>query len=198
MANMERTLDFMLKMSPVDSTNVALLAWSYGGETATFLQRKRNEVDVVVSISCNTLSGWVFNDSTTFASFGPRDFRVPYYYITQKHGNKDAPAAEIPPLLFATPEGSRYFRFEQIHHGNFNVAGGPVPGALHFAPESKWSVGDEPARTGYETMCKLVGWSLADRFERDLDWTLEDLLADLPQNFLVSEHIAPESDPLER
>ena len=140
----------------VDAAHTAVLAWSYGGESAHGLQRRVPGIDVVIGIDANLVSGWVYRSAEDLANLGAAELVVPHVLI--RHGSARVGAPETPPpdLLSSVAGGAWYVRLPLLHHGNFNFPGGMLPGVLGLDEVSEWAVGGETARRGYEAVCQLA------------------------------------------
>ncbi|NKB90285.1 MAG: hypothetical protein GKS06_18920 [Acidobacteria bacterium] len=157
------TLDSVVDIETVDGGRVGLLSWSYGGESAHGLQRLRPDVDLVVGVDANLVSGWVYRDAADLANLGPSELVAPHVLL--RHGSARVGGNEtpVPEPLGRVAGGSWYGRFPALHHGNFNFPGGMLPGVLGLDTVSGWAVGGEVAQRGYEAMCRLV-LQFADAF----------------------------------
>ncbi len=64
---------------------------------------------------------------------------------------------------------SRYFSFNELSHGNFNVIEGMIPGLLRTNNVQSWSRGGKEAQIGYEAICEIVmAYSKAVFFDEDM------------------------------
>ena len=176
-------LDLALADPSVDDDRVALLAWSYGGESATALQSRRTEIDLVICASGNALSGWVF-DPAGLDRLAPSDVRAEYLYLTQHRGFRNGPESSWPPLFEQWPHARRFVRFNAIHHGNFNVHSGMLPGVLDYDPDTRWSVGGADAKLAYESVCRLALAAIRERFNEEPVSRIKTIIDALPDGFV--------------
>lgn len=152
---LETALDSLGARNWVNAESTAVLSWSYGGESAGGLQRRRNEVALVLGIDSTVAGGWIFRGADALAAIDRSALRAPYVLI--RHGRPRIDGAETaePPLLAEVPAGAWHVRLPKLSHGNFNFPGGMLPGVLGLEEVSEWAVGGETARHGYETICRL-------------------------------------------
>lgn len=176
-------LDFALADPAVDPERITVLAWSYGGESATALQSRRSNIDLVISISGNSLSGWVF-DPEDMEHLVAADIHAEYLYLGQRQGFREGPESSWPPLVEHWPHRRQFIHFNTIHHGNFNVHSGMLPGVLDYEPDTRWSVGGADARLAYESVCRLALAAIQDRFDDDASSRVRAIIRDLPDGFV--------------
>lgn len=148
------TLDSLLARSWVESGKAAVLAWSYGGESAAGLQRQRPEIRLALGIDGTLVSGWIFAPADDLEALDPRELTATYALLKNGRPRIDVPESAEPPLLAEVPAGAWYVRFPALSHGNFNFPGGMLPGVLGLEEVSSWAVGGETARLGYELICR--------------------------------------------
>jgi len=153
---LESVLDSMQSRAWVDADRVAVLSWSYGGESAGELQRRRAEVDLALGIDSTLASGWVFQTADDLANLDRRSLSVPYVLLRNGRPRIGADRSLEPTLLAEVPAGAWYVEFAELSHGNFNVPGGMIPGVLGLDEVSPWAVGGEAAQLGYELVCRHV------------------------------------------
>ncbi len=153
---LESALDSLAERGGVSADRTAVLAWSYGGESATGLQMRRQEIRLVLGIDATLVSGGVFQTAEELESIDRSSLNVPYALLRNGRPRLDAESSPEPPLLAEIPGGSWYLRFPALSHGNFNVPGGMIPGVLGLTEVSEWAVGGEAARLGYESICRHV------------------------------------------
>jgi dienelactone hydrolase len=138
----------LLELPEADPARRALIAWSYAGEAANRLQRSDAEVDLVIGLSTNLLSNWVYQTKEAEKALSEVPLRAPYVILTEK---EDRPA--VWPSL---PAGSRFERLETLRHGNFNFVEGMLPAVLGVETVQKWSSSGEEAKRGYEQVSRSV------------------------------------------
>ena len=186
---LDRSLDEHLGLAFVDPDFVAAIGWSYGGESVFGLQQRRPEIDLIVSLSATTVSGWLFADAT---GPDPNDLRVPLAYVTQRSASVGGSGDPRPALLSRTPHGVWFVSFNRIAHSNFGFLNGMVPGVLEIDRATRWSVGGEDARFGYESIARATLEALSNR-ERlpavDSEW-----VRSLPSECAEVERFDPARD----
>ncbi len=153
---LEATLDSLVARPWVDGDNTAVLAWSYGGESATGLQRRHSEVRLALGIDAVLAGGWIFQNEDDLAAIDRDQLTATYALLKNGRPRIDGEPGAEPPLLAEVPAGAWYVRFPELSHGNFNFPGGMLPGVLDLAEVSSWAVGGETARLGYELVCRHV------------------------------------------
>ena len=178
------TLDHLLELPNVDDERVAVMAWSYGGESATRLAEFRFEVDGILSLSATTLDTFFGNTPPT-----ADDLRARMVYVTQLAGEVDGPRnSHWNPLLAQMEPPCFGIRFEAIHHGDFNFMTGPIAARVGGQAHARWSAGGETAILGYESAsrCALAGidFLVNGREEMDESWA-----NDLPTGFVKIEEL---------
>jgi|GEM_PF-6310245 len=150
-------LDRLSKRPWIDADPVSLLSWSYGGESAGALQRERQDVGLVVAIDATLASGWVYAPKETIETLEPDTLSAPYVVLRNGRprigGDRSAPPPEF---LAKISAGAWHVRFPELSHGNFNFPGGMIPGVLGLDEVSRWAVGGEIARQGYERISRSV------------------------------------------
>lgn len=140
----------------IDSDHTAVLAWSYGGESATLFQRRRDEVRLVLGIDATIVSSWIFQGEESLAEADGGLFSAPYALLRNGRPRIDVEPSSEPPLLAEFAGGAWFVRFPRLSHGNFNFPGGMLPGILGLEEVSPWAVGGDDARIGYEAICRVA------------------------------------------
>lgn len=153
---LERTLDDLLAREWIDDRRTTILAWSYGGESANLLQRRRDEIRLAIGMDSTLTRGWVFLPASELEAVDRNEFDVPYAQLQHGRPRLDGDVTPEPTLLAEIPAGAWFLRFPRLSHGNFNFPGGMLPGLLDLAEVSPWAVGGETARDGYEEVCRHV------------------------------------------
>lgn len=189
----EQTLDHLLEDPLVDPERAALLAWSYGGESAHRLQQRRPELRAVIGIDATIVSGWIFQPGDAIASVTPNDLPVPHVLLRNGTPRIGAPASSAPAMLEEVEAGAWFVRFGALSHGNFNVPGGMIPGVLGLEKVSDWAVGGEDARFGYETICRLTRHIL-DAYTADEEPNLPIRLEAYDHGLIVIERYPAHAD----
>jgi hypothetical protein len=149
-------LDAAAQEPSVDVSRTAVLAWSYGGESAHGLARRRDEVAVVIGIDANLASGWVYQDAAALERIPAADLKVPYVLLRHGRPRRGADETPAPDLLARVPAGAWYVRLPRLRHGNFNFPGGMLPGVLGLEEVSDWAAAGPDAALGYEVVSRLV------------------------------------------
>jgi hypothetical protein len=154
-ADLETALAELRRAPNVDGREVAIVTWSYAGESATLFQTWNAEVDLVIGLSSNVLEGWVYQDPEALAKLSPASLRAPYVLMTEKvgtNGNEKLP----PRLLDEAPAGGYFVTFPKLAHGNFNAIEGLIPALAGVDRVPRWSKAGPDARIGYETVARFV------------------------------------------
>jgi len=180
---LEDVLDVMRTRPGVDAGSTSVLAWSYGGESAGALQRRRADVDVVVGIDATLVSGWVYRSVEALADLDGGELSAPYALLRNGRPRIDAPTRPEPALLREVRAGSWFVEFPYLSHGNFNFPGGMIPGILNLEEVSSWAVGGDAARLGYEMICRHVR-GLLDHEQRGLPGDSAQWSASAPEGFV--------------
>ncbi len=182
---LERVLDALSTRDWIEANATSILAWSYGGESAGRLQRRRSEVTLAIGVDATLVSGWVYESAEALEALDRRELSVPYALLRNGRPFIGAASSTRPPLL-AEIEESWFVRFPELSHGNFNFPGGMIPGVLNLTEVSRWAVGGEHARAGYEAICRHV-LGLADRHVRHDTRDPAQWSAELPEGFVEIE-----------
>lgn len=140
----------------IDGDRSAALSWSYGGESANLLQRRNSWVRLVVGVDSTIAGGGVFLSQEVWDRMNRNEFSVPYVLLRNGRPRLGGAQRPAPPLLAEVPAGAWHVRFPPLSHGNFNVPGGMIPGVLGLEEVSRWAVGGETARRGYELICRYA------------------------------------------
>lgn len=149
----------------VDTDRNAVLAWSYGGESANLLQRRSTTIRLALGVDATLAGGGVFLSAEEWEELDPTELTVPYVLLRNGRPRLGAETRPAPPLLARVPAGAWHVRFPPLSHGNFNVPGGLIPGVLGLSEVSRWAVGGDTARRGYELVCRYA-LGFLDRFLR--------------------------------
>ena len=152
---LEEVLDTLSGRSPIDGQRVAVLAWSYGGESATGLQQRRSSVKLALGIDATLVSGWVYQPGRE-PELDVAHIAAPYVLLRNGRPRIDSEMSSSVPLMKQFPAGAWFVRFNALSHGNFNVPGGLIPGVLGLEEVSSWAVGGEDARLGYQEICRYT------------------------------------------
>lgn len=180
---LEAVLDEMLLASEVDASRMAVISWSYGGESAQLLQRRRDEVKIVIGLDSTLVSGWVYQSKASLDLVPLSELSVPYVLFRHGQPRRGAERSPAPSLLERIPGGSWYVHLPHLMHGNFNFPGGMIPGLLRLTEVSRWAVGGEDAQLGYEVVCRLTAHYLNAELAEGVAAT-PDWIAALPAGFV--------------
>jgi hypothetical protein len=150
--DMEFALTELRKLSNVMADSVAVLSWSYAGESATEFQRRNKAVRLVIGLSTNLLSNWVYRPSA-LSSLDAAQLRVPYVLISERIGTNGA-AKTAPAILKDMRAGSFYITFNNLAHGSFNALEGMIPAVMGITKVQPWSKAGSESKIGYETACQ--------------------------------------------
>jgi len=165
--DLELALDMLLDNASVDTSNVALFTWSYGGESATLLQTRRKEIDAVFSLSSNTLSGWVYQEKDTLNGFDQEQITVPYFYFIEERKDSLGNIVSPPAVMGELSNEVYYLSFKELAHGNFNAIESYIPLLFRIEDIPMWSNKGNVAIEGYKNVCELAVSFLKDYFDED-------------------------------
>jgi hypothetical protein len=154
-----RDLEFALaalsRKSNVERRRVAALSWSYAGESATRLQMRNANVRLVVSLSSNVLSGWVYQSAEALAELDVSQLTATYVLLAERIATNGA-IRTAPPILDTLPAAAYFITFPELAHGNFNALEGSIPSLMGIAKVQRWSKPGPVAQLGYETVSRLT------------------------------------------
>jgi hypothetical protein len=155
-SDLEFALRTLKTLQNVDSTKkVALVSWSYAGESATLVQMQNPDVGIVISLSSNVLGGWVYQGSEALSSLDASRLKTPYIIMTERVGtNGDIRTA--PTILNSLPNNSYFISFSELAHGNFNTTEGMIPSLMGISKVPRWSKSGPAAQLGYETVSRYT------------------------------------------
>lgn len=134
----------------LDPARLAVMAWSYGGESAGRFVAGRSDVAVVVGLSANILSGWAYAPdamSSMLASGLPASV-----VLLSEERTRPAPDGVLlqrPDAFGAGGRAGYWIRFPALRHGVFNVVEGLAPAAFGITAVHPWSLAGRDAATGY-------------------------------------------------
>jgi hypothetical protein len=178
-SDLEFALKTLKKLQNVDSTKkVALLSWSYAGESATLVQMQNPDVGLVISLSSNVLNGWVYQSTDELSKLDTARLRVPYVIMTERVSTNGT-VRTAPAILKNLDSGSYFISFTELAHGNFNTTEGMIPSVMGISKVPRWSKSGPAAQLGYETVARytlrflnayLKSSSKNPRPLRDWDW----------------------------
>ncbi len=155
-----RDLEFALRqlktLPNVDAAKkIAVVSWSYAGESATLLQAQSPDVGLVISLSSNVLNGWVYQSADEIAKLDAARLNVPYIILTERvatNGTIRTP----PTILNSLPINSYFVSFPELAHGNFNATEGMIPGVMGITKVPRWSKSGAVAQMGYEAISRYT------------------------------------------
>lgn len=153
--DLQVALAVLSRLPNVNASKTAVLSWSYAGESATLLQLQQRDIDLVISLSSNVLTGWVYQGAGALAKIDVSRLTAPYVLMTEKVAT-NGEERMAPEVLGRLPAGGHFIRFNDLAHGNFNAAEGMIPGVARIAEVPRWSKTGPVAQLGYETVCRYV------------------------------------------
>lgn len=139
----------------IDSEKQGVISWSYAGESAVLLEAESKKLDLVVSLSSNVLTGWVYQAPEALTSLDPARFSISHVIMTEKVATNGS-VRTAPPILDALPTDSYFVVFPELAHGNFNALEGMIPGIMGIASVQPWSKSGPVAKRGYEEVSRTV------------------------------------------
>ncbi len=142
----------------------ACLAWSYAGESALRLQLAEPQIGMVIGLSSNVLSGWVYQTPEALAQLDAASLKASYALLTERVATDGT--VRTPPPALEQLAGSYFITFPELAHGNFNTTEGLLPGLLGITQVPRWSKAGAVARTGYETVARLTRELLEGRLKQ--------------------------------
>jgi hypothetical protein len=155
-SDLEFALRTLKALQNVDPTKkVALVSWSYAGESATLVQMQNPDVGMVISLSSNVLGGWVYQGGDALSSLDPSRLKVPYIIMTERVG-PNGTIRTAPPVLNSLPINSYFISFTELAHGNFNATEGMIPSLMGISKVPRWSKSGPVAQLGYETISRYT------------------------------------------
>lgn len=154
-ADMQFALRALAAHPAVDSTRMAVAAWSYGGEPATLLAQRTPRLRALVSLSSSAFT-WPYRPSVNVAaSLDSVPLRLDVLMLEESGATRGR--LREPPRYFDRLPG-KVFRvtFPTLAHGNFNVLEGLLPELVGITAVQPWSEGSPAARGGYQTIARSV------------------------------------------
>ena len=153
--DMRPMLDLVKWHPQADTSNIALLSWSYGATTAVFTQQSHPEIDVVVGFSSINFRNDFFTQQRFESMLKPDALKVPYvlFYESVSRLGRSFNDSVFHPVNKSI---SRLYRFPKMFHGNFNYLEGHVLGKLGLPVGHPWSKTGYDAVLGYETVAELA------------------------------------------
>ena len=138
----------------VDSTRVALAAWSYSGDPAMVAAQRTPRVRAIVNLSSNVFAP-TYRSADVVASLDSLPLRADVLML-EETGEAMGRPRQAPSVLDRL--SGKVFRatFSSLAHGNFNVLEGMIPGLTGVKDVQSWAVGGVAAQRGYETITNGV------------------------------------------
>jgi hypothetical protein len=155
-SDLEFALRTLKTLQNVDPTRkVALMSWSYAGESATLVQMQNPDVGLVISLSSNVLNGWVYQGADELSKLDAARLRVPYVIMTERVGTNGT-VRTVPAILNNLDSSSYFISFTELAHGNFNATEGMIPSLMGISKVPRWSKSGPAAQLGYETVARYT------------------------------------------
>jgi hypothetical protein len=126
----------------LDTMRVALLAWSYDGQSIARLQRSLPGVGVVVSADANVVPA---DPAESLELRRPLTWLVGQ--TTARRGYERRDSLPMPAVLVRLPT---------LTHGSFNALESYIPALAGAAVAFRWSANGAAAITGYQTVVRIV------------------------------------------
>ena len=193
---MERALRTARAMPDVQPDKVAILAWSYAGESAVALQHHAPSVRLVVGLSTNILDGWIYRPDR-LALLSARDLGVPYVLL-------EGDTRVRPPVMNQAGAPAFFVHLPEMSHGSFNVLEGMLPSVMGIPTVPKWSRAGPRQQLGYEVAAQYVLRSCEHYLDAiptlDTPYVMWSPDGELPANFVTVEQTgrAPSVPPQPR
>lgn len=140
--DLARALDEVRRDPIVDTDEVLVLAWSYGGQTAARLQERDPTVRGIVAMDANIVPARPEESL---------ELKRPLVYMV----GRDTSGRGFDRLRHLTAPWVS-IRFPQLAHGNFNALEGYLPAVLDTDTVYSWSLGGPVARDGYRALVRVV------------------------------------------
>ena len=138
----------------VDSTRIALAAWSYGGDPAMVAAQRTPRVRAIVSLSSNVFTP-TYRSADIVASLDSLPLRTDVIMLEETGDALQRPR-QAPATLDRLPGKVYRATFASLAHGNFNVLEGMIPGLVGLKDVQPWAIGGPAAQRGYETVTNGV------------------------------------------
>lgn len=132
----------------VQRDTVSVLAFSYAGEAATAFQQRTPDVKIVIGLSTNLVSDWVYRDD---AQVDAAKLNVRYALLREARADRPPPTA-----LAKMPGESWLIEFRDLAHGSFNALEGMLPSILGLKKVQPFSKASPEGKAGYEVICRTV------------------------------------------
>jgi dienelactone hydrolase len=180
---LQSALSFARQMPNVQPDKVAVIAWSYAGESAFGLQQSEPSVRLVVGLSTNVLDQWVYGEDQLVGLKGSQ-LTVPYVLVDGEKKNR--------PEVMATASARTFFiHIRDMSHGSFNVLEGMLPSVMGIRTVPEWSKAGPQQQLGYEVAAQYVLRSCEHYLKAiptiDTPYRLWDPDGDVPSDFVTVE-----------
>ncbi|MEW6130385.1 MAG: hypothetical protein AB1757_25345 [Acidobacteriota bacterium] len=176
---LESALSNLRLMKNGDAEKIAVISWSYGGESALKLQMRQSDIDLVIGLSSIRFDRGPYQGRFMLEA---KKLNIPYVLLWETIGTNGQP--EPIPLIFnELPKESYYLEFKELRHGNFNVLEGFIPSLFGIKKVQPWSKNDGFAQIGYETICRY-SLSYLDYFLKGKKMSNSLLEKGLPNGFV--------------
>lgn len=148
--DMTRAVDTLSRIASVEPRSIGVIAWSYTGEMATAYQQREPRVELVVGLSTNLLSDWIFRPDRR-PERETDSLEAAYAIITQSDSS-----SRRPPAMARVAGASYYVELPGLRHGSFNALEGYLPSLLGVTTVQPWSASGPRGVTGYQTAATMV------------------------------------------
>jgi dienelactone hydrolase len=145
---LQSALSFARQMPNVQPDKVAVVAWSYAGESAFGLQQSEPVVRLVVGLSTNVLDEWVYREDQ-LAGLKGSQLTVPYVLLDGEKKNRPEVMAKASARTF-------FIHIKDMSHGSFNVLEGMLPSVMGIRTVPEWSKAGPQQQLGYEVAAQYV------------------------------------------
>jgi len=176
-------LSFARQMPNVQPDKVAVIAWSYAGESAFELQQSEPAVRLVVGLSTNVLDGWIYREDQ-LAGLKGSQLTVPYVLV-------DGEKKTRPEIMTKASARTFFIHIKDMSHGSFNVLEGMLPSVMGIRTVQEWSKAGPQQQLGYEVTAQYVLRSCEHYLRAiptlDTPYHLWDPDGDVPSDFVTVE-----------
>jgi dienelactone hydrolase len=174
----------------VDTTQLALFSWSYGGESAILAQQSHPGIDIVFGFSSINFKRPFFLLNEFDKHLSEKKLDVPYvlfYEDTNRFGVKFTTDLLHPKHL----NKSKLIQFPDLIHGNFNYIEGYLPSSVGLYASHPWANRGKSAMLGYEAICRLTLLLLRSHFDKKddkyIDAEIRRIRSEIPVNFIQTK-----------
>jgi dienelactone hydrolase len=180
---LQRALSFARHMSNVQPDKVAVICWSYAGESAFALQKSEPSVRLVVGLSTNVLDRWVYREDQLVGLKGSQ-LTVPYVLVDGEKRNR-------PEVMDNASARTFFIHIRDMHQGSFNVLEGMLPYVAGIRTVPDLSGAEQEQQLGYEVAAQYVLRSCEHYLKAiptlDTPYRLWDPDGDVPPDFVTVE-----------